>query len=323
MTPKAFKRSVWFVVIFIVLAIGVHHLLILGLRQYNAGGSFDVWNQIVGGKAGAEILISGSSRALVNFDCTAISDATGKSCFNIGLDGSKINLDLARFKTYLEHNTKPKVLVQVGGTGDLEFGGLLRLYQYAAYLNEHHLYQSLVSQLPEMRYHKHIPLYTFAIYNKELVWRSVKGLLNRQTPEMMWPVRPRVRGFLPVDIPWTDEFDHYKRDFPQGQAFEISPKGIESFEEMVRLCREQNIQIIMVFPPAYYEATYSYTKNIGEILQAYRDLAKKHDLEFLDYSKIPITRDQKYFYNSQHLNSQGAALFSRLFAEELNAQYLR
>lgn len=317
-----FKKFIWFIGIFLFLSVVIHNVLIWGLRNYNSGGSFDVWNQIVDGKAEADILISGSSRALVNFDCGAISAVTGKTCFNIGLDGSKVNLDLGRFKTYLKHNRKPQVVIQIGGIGDLEYGGLARVYQYVPYLNEDDIYQSLVSLLPDIRYCKYVPLYGFAAFNNELVGRSIKGICNIQTSETVWPYKPRINGFLPVEIEWTNEYEKLKKKFPEGEEFKISLKAISGYEELVKICEENQIQLIMVFPPAYYESVYGFTKNVNEIFQTYRDIANKHNVQFLDYSKIPLTHDQKYFYNSQHMNKKGAALFSSQLAHDIQTQEL-
>ncbi len=320
MNESTLRKSLWFIGIFMFLAVVLHNVLIFGLRNYHSGGSFDVWNQVVDGKAEAEILISGSSLALVNLDCGAISAVTGKTCFNIGLDGSKINLDLGRFKTYLKHNPKPQLLIHIVGIGDLGYGGLLRLYQYVPYLNEDELYRTLVSELPEFRYYKYIPLYGFAVFNKELLGRSIKGLFNTQTPETLWPQRPRVNGSLPVDIKWNNEYEKFKQEFPHGVEFEISPRAIKGIEELINICQTNHTQVILVFPPAYYESVYGYTTNVNEIFQTYRDIARKYNIQFLDYSQIPLTHDQNYFYNSQHMNKEGAALFSRQLAHDIQAQ---
>lgn len=317
---KKFQKSLLFVAVFAVLATVLHFLLIAGLRRYEGGASFDVWNQVMDGKAGADILISGSSRALINFDCEAISRVTNKSCFNIGLDGSKINLDIARVKAYLKHNPKPKVLIQAAGIGELQYGGLLRLYQYAPYLNDDDIYESLVSQLPEFWHYKYIPLYSFAVYNSELVGRAVKGLFNIRALETDWPRKPRIRGFLSVDIEWTNEYDKFKEEFPEGGTFEVLPKAVNVWEELIELCRKQGIEFVIVFPPAFNESVYRYTKNVDEIFGTYRELARKHNVAFMDYSRIPMTFEQKYFYNSQHMNYRGAAMFSGILAADLVRQ---
>jgi lysophospholipase L1-like esterase len=48
-----------------------------------------------------------------------------------------------------------------------------------------------------------------------------------------------------------------------------------------------------------------------------RDIANRHGIQFLDYSSDTMCRDTKYFYNSQHLNTAGAELFSARLAEDL------
>ncbi len=52
-------------------------------------------NSIAGGKVDAEIIISGSSRALVHYDPIVIAETSGYSTYNIALNASRIDLQLA------------------------------------------------------------------------------------------------------------------------------------------------------------------------------------------------------------------------------------
>ena len=108
MTDQYIKKVIFFVGGFAVLAVALHCLLMEGMHRYNGGGGYDVWNHIMEGKAGTDILISGSSRALINFDCEKISQGTGRRCYNIGLDGSHLDCELPLFKTYLKYNPNCK-----------------------------------------------------------------------------------------------------------------------------------------------------------------------------------------------------------------------
>jgi hypothetical protein len=74
--------------------------------------------------------------------------------------------------------------------------------------------------------------------------------------------------------------------------------------------------MILVYAPEYYEM-YPLVRNRKEILDEYRKIAKEYQLEFWDYSDIPLTHNTEYFHNSQHLNYKGATEFSKMFGARL------
>ena len=51
----------------------------------------------------------------------------------------------------------------------------------------------------------------------------------------------------------------------------------------------------------------------------FRHIAEKYDATLWDYTDSDISQRQELFYNSQHLNSHGAALFSEDLARRLAA----
>ena len=49
----------------------------------------------------------------------------------------------------------------------------------------------------------------------------------------------------------------------------------------------------------------------------YKSIAKEHNILLIDYSQHSLTKDKKYFYNSQNLNKTGSEIFSRELAMDL------
>ena len=81
-----------------------------GMHQIETSG-FGVSNRIMSGQVNAEILISGSSRALTHYESKVIEEMTKCSTFNIGRNGSQTDMQLAFLKTYLKNNSKPKLII--------------------------------------------------------------------------------------------------------------------------------------------------------------------------------------------------------------------
>ena len=132
-----FGKLACFACLVLLLAILLNALITSGLRRINTS-SFGVWNRIVDGTINAEIVISGSSRALTHYDPRTIEERTGLTAFNIGLNGSQTDMQLARLKTYLRHNKKPSLLIHNLDLFSFQttHGGVYDPGQYVPYLEE-------------------------------------------------------------------------------------------------------------------------------------------------------------------------------------------
>src|SRR5215204_5648435 len=75
-----------------------HQSVDAGLRRIKTS-HFGVFNKIVSGDINAEVLITGSSRALAHYDARIVQRSTGYTTFNIGVNGSQTDMQLAVLKT--------------------------------------------------------------------------------------------------------------------------------------------------------------------------------------------------------------------------------
>lgn len=312
---RVISKGTAFIAIFLVLVLSLDALFMWSLRNLKRG-DFGVWNKLVGGEINADILFTGSSRTLVHFDCTAvISILHDKSCFNLGLDASAINFQLPYLRTYLDHNRDPGVIVQglsVSSLHSTEY--IFAPEQYIPYLDNEIMYRHLLSVDDTFWRHKYLPLYSFALYGTSLrknILASLFGLkFNYERPN----------GFRAEDQEWTSAFDRFKQANPDGITYTIEQPAIQNLRILIELAKSQNSDVLLVYTPEYYE-NYELTLNRDEILDIYRAVAAEYDIEFWDYSDTPITHDKRYFYNSQHLNREGAREFSTMFAHDLS-EYL-
>ena len=51
----------------------------------------------------------------------------------------------------------------------------------------------------------------------------------------------------------------------------------------------------------------------------FADLAADFDIPYLDYTYYELSYDTTYFYNTMHLNTIGADLFSKKLAQDLDS----
>lgn len=312
--PKA--ALVKIILFFIVL--GVTCLLLdrtisAGLRSIPVS-KYGALNAAFGGKVNADILVNGSSRALVHYDPRILTERTGRSAFNLGMNGVQIDIQLAVLKTYLAHNAKPKIIIQnleaftfeVTKPGEIYDPGL-----YIPYLREPALYRALHSIDSNVLKWKYLPLYGYTVEDMRFTW--IRGLLAH----LRWfGPEDYFQGFNPRYRSWSEDFENFRKQVPDGVRYQIQPAGVAALEELLSLCKVQDIKAFLVFSPEYFEMQ-AMEKNRAAIVEQMQAIAKAQDAEFWDFSDDPICKDHKNFYNSQHLNALGAEKFSQMLGKRL------
>jgi hypothetical protein len=118
----------------------------------------------------------------------------------------------------------------------------------------------------------------------------------------------RVKGYHGNDKIWNDDLEKAQNDLVY---FEAKPDSsiILLFDEYVSSCKKQNINMIFVYTPEYIEGQ-KFVRNRSDIMNLYRHFSQKYNIPFFDYSNDSISYQKKYFYNSGHLNREGAELFT-------------
>ena len=312
---KTVRRLVYFFGMIVVFTFAMNAMITSGLRQIKTS-AFGASNQIMHGKVNAQIVITGSSRALAHYDPRIIEAIAGHTAFNLGRNGSQTDMQVAFLKAYLAHNRKPDVVIH--NLDAFTFVTTREVYdpvEYTPYLYDHELYSALQKINPNIWKSRYLPLYGYVVEDINFSWiLGVKGFTGWSPPEDYF------LGFNPRSKKWTDDFQHLKANNPNGVRFDIEPAGVEDVEELIRVCRENGIQLIFVYSPEYVEMQ-SLTRNRVEIFSRFHGLAERFGVPLWDYSDWRYSGHQEFFQNSQHLNADGAAVFSSDMAERLK-EYL-
>ena len=275
-------------------------------------------NQMMQGKVNAQIVISGSSRAVSHYDPRIIQTLTGRSAFNVGRNGSQTDMQVAVLKAYLEHNRKPDIVVH--NLDAFTFVTTREVYnpaQYVPYLYDEELYRPLCQINSDTWKSRYVPLYGYVVDDMNFSWISgLKGFFGWSPREDFF------LGFNPRSKKWTDEFQRFKEQNPEGVSWGIEPAGIQNVEDLMQLCQQRGIQLIFVYSPEYAEMQ-NLTKNRAEIFERFYELGAQFNVPIWDYSDWEFAGDTNYFTNSQHLNAEGAQVFSRDVANRLRAANVR
>ena len=262
----------------------------------------------------ADILVSGSSRAVYHYDPRVIESYTGKKSFNIGRDGSKPDEQLALLKAYLRHNRKPQYLIQSLDVINLKANdGVTDPMSFVGWLDQDELYVEARSHKRYFMVYRYFPLVGFM--RTGAMKPSIEALLGHTTQ-----AEGRLNGYHPQDKAWNDDFEAFRRQHPNGVTWPIEPAGRGALEDILELCRKEGISVILVYSPEYRECQ-ELTVNRDKVFSVFQDISAKFNLPFWDYSQDAISSERAYFYNSSHLNRQGATVFSQVIAARLGGYF--
>lgn len=302
-------RSGWTIACFFGVIVGlifvVDVIIDCGLKRIRTS-DFGISNAITQGRINADIVVGGSSRALTHYDSRIIQSRTGRSVFNIGVNGAQTDMQVARIKTYLRHNRRPALLIFNLDLFSFQtsHGGVYDPGQYVPYLDEPAIYEALSRINPNTWKARHWPLYGYAVEDLRFSW--IKGVLGFAG----WnPVEDHFLGFKPQYSSWSEDFERFKRMNPNGVRFEIESSGRREMEGLLRLCAQRRVPVLLVYSPEYAEMQ-ALTTNRAEVFRQFEKLSQQFDVTFWDYSDSPMSRQRSHFYNSQHLNFTGSSTFS-------------
>lgn len=308
------KRCLWVLLPVIGLLWGINRTADTGFRRCRLW-EYGVWNDIYAGRINADLLIMGASRAVAQVSPVILDSVLGTSSYNIGITAWRFRMEYARLKVYLQHNRKPRTIVEVLDNATLsDRRDLIGYNQFYPYLWDPLIREAVRGYEGEPTFLEcHVPFLTYArnpIHAAEGCAEYVKSLLNI-------PETDRVKGYCGQAASWDGSSDQEIRGRPlHSVELPTDPATLGAFDDFLRYCRTSHIRVILLYTPEY-QSMIPYYKNREAIFSLYNAYASTYHIPFLDYSWDTLGRSQRYYYNAQHLNKTGAEIFSRQLADTL------
>ena len=263
------------------------------------------WNDLFNGKINADLLILGSSRAWVQISPRILDSELHLNSYNLGMDGTCFELNFERLKLYLAHNKKPKYILQEVGfnTTLVRFPTLPGTQQFLPYLNDPAVWDIITSHTTTLNFlDRYFPMYK---YNNEFV--VVKEGINSYFGRGVRSAK--YKGYQGQDKVWDSSFYNFKINNPEGIIGGIDSQGIAIFKQFLDFCKTNDIKVILVYPPVYYEGL-TYIRNHDKFVAIYNNFSAEYNVPFLNYMNDSLNYNRYNFYNSQHLNKHASEIFT-------------
>lgn len=231
-----------------------------------------------------DVVILGSSRANNHF-VTQMFTEKGVKTFNFGMQGSKLFESDLVLKLLLEKKNKIKnVIIDVDVTLKSENKSDGTFLKFLPYFHSSPVIKEHFEELDDFYSIYYIPFYRYLKFDAKIGFREMFFcLLNKKSSE--------------IDNGGYAALPFSNKDI-EGEVLNSNPKKNKYYEEIKRICKMNNINLIAIMTPMCEKAVVNdYFKKVNQLYP-----------EIHNYEGI-ITED-KYFSSCGHMNDMGAKIFT-------------
>ena len=242
------------------------------------------------------LLILGSSRARNHYNPAILRDSLGMSCYNAGRSGCFLTYQSAQLDLILDRYIPKMIILDVtpydmnpGGDDYDRLSGLLP-YQHHSSWNK--------------------------VVTKKSVFEPVKcvsriypynSLLLKMIPNLKDRGEFRSDGFQPLTGVWEGKYENTNG----GGSNVVSETKKQEMLHIVKTCKNHAIRLVMITSPYYGKFTTSKTLEITD------SICKAYQIPYMSFLNDPLFNNVKLFSTGDHLNEQGADIFTSKVASLL------
>lgn len=282
-----------------------------GLREME-DYRYQSWNDIYENRINADIIVNGNSRALSHFIPEIIDSCFQTNTYNLGIGGYPFSVQNMKYQFFLEHNKPPKVILQNVDFVTLnqqEIIGHEREQIFPFVFDDY-----LQKELPNYGISTvdvHIPLIRYFGYQMVIKNGLIEFLHLKH-----YKSNPSINGFYLEKGSWNST------ELDKLQKIKFNPDSMTAslFENYLKDCSDNHIQVFLVNSPVFYRATNKLVDK-AKMNNYYKTLAAKFGHVYLDYTNHPICNDSTNFVVAVHLNEEGAKKFTKVLVNDLDSIY--
>ncbi len=298
-----------------LFAAGLQYISDRGLMR-NEVSTYREWNRIVRGQLNADILILGSSRAYVSYDPKILQKGLELNAYNLSLNAAPYNLQKIKYELYKQSNKTSKMVVQnVDLTHFLEAQYIPDEFQFIPYINNAILQEGLSVIDENYSLYPFVPLLKYNKFNEYLL-KGIRSFFGKK-----YSIKPSYDGYYPREQNFQrdsiniERFKRLNTDASNAQAY---MKGVSESITFYEQLRKDNIKVVLIWAPEYKERLQVISNLKPMVHDKLLEYATHHDtVYFLDFSEDTISMNKDYFYDSFHLNKNGAEKFSKKVNTEI------
>ena len=298
------KKLVVFIVSTIAILVAIDYLFgyaaNIYLKKYGLRGDYLPIEYVVK-QCKDDALFIGSSVVINSLMPSVIEDSLGITCYNAGANSQTMPYFHTILNCVLQRYT-PKMIILGLRPEELSGDDVGRYHLLVPYY--HTGYNEIDSVLESKNEHEKYLLKS-NLYRYNTIWFRIllyHFLRGDESKKM------KNKGFSGHEKPL---FPPYMTNSEGDQN--ISEKKVSIFEDMIRICKDHDITLVVYSPPMYTR----YKEKTGTVKEIER-LCKENSVQYYyDTQDSFFLGHQEWFYDNIHLNKYGSLKYSKMFATRL------
>lgn len=287
---------------------GLSATLRWGARHATAGDAGKI-SQVVAHRIDVDLAVFGASNAETGISPAVLERETGKSAYNLALDGTGIE-QFGALVRELSRYARPNatVILAVSAFALMNHDLPTSPSRYYPHLDNALIYESMAAFDPALTWRiRYVPFYDFVAYDHGYYKTAVEGLVGATRGSRL----PDDKGFTPQKMAWVERAGGATKKFD----CTVDSRIVAMYRSVIAELESAGREVIIVFPPIQSEAPKGLA-GLEVVGQAFASIAgTKHP--YLDYRFHEMGREKRYFYNYTHLNAEGAEVFSTILGRDL------
>lgn len=256
------------------------------------------------------LLLVGSSRVLVQLDPQIIDAVTGLRSYNYGFNASTIKtcFNTIQYALHYQKTAKAIVLNIDFNMFSIDQDPYKDAYYYPF---ENNVPGILMSNTGNSSLIHKARFLDISLYDDFVKFAAIDGWLR--------PGRT-VQGLYKGYYPHKDlsNYEVLQTDSTYKGIAPFSEPGIKILNDIINLCKQKKVHLILILAPYFKkDAPAKYYTNFNTIIDRVKTVAQQSNTPFYDYSSMAIANDKQFFYNVNHLNIKGAAVYSAAVADSV------
>ena len=265
-------------------------------------------------------IFMGSSRMLHYVDPRIIDSVCKTTSYNLGIDGLRITEMRMLLRICIEVHKIPRMLIL--NVDPSSFDTKTPVWSFTDLLSyarrDTVVYDAMAGVQDVYACKWKYPFYRLqnlmsvndgfkvdALYESEEKMRRQLAAVNEQDQCVVLP-----DGFSPCYFP-------YKESYFSGFNEKYQQKGFDLLRDVIALCRQKGIQIVLVTTPMYKDYRNVFL-NAGYLLSRVKMAADSMGVPYYNMIDDSLFSGKENFYNFVHLNGLGAEKFSYQLADILH-----
>lgn len=277
---------------------------------------YNDWKNILNGNLNSEVLIMGSSRGFVSYDSPTLSKELKLSTHNLSFDAGSYMLQQDKLDIYLKNNKTPKIIIQ--NVDFAHFGknnAIPSENQFLPFINNEDVNAMLLKYDNKFEALHYFPLLKYNLNLNYLRLGIVSNFYQKPIEN-----RSTYNGFCPKKMPFKVDTHNLKRLDDLAKKKSDITAELQEILKFYKSKVDSKTQIIFVWAPEHKLRSQAKYKGINApIIQELVKIDEQNEnIHFINLSNHELLNSNEYFYDTFHLNKNGAKIFSTILSNKIN-----